>query len=181
MSDEIVEQTEAPVTPEAAPEAPKETAELTPEQLKAALADARKEAASYRTKLRDAEPFVAKAKELEEASKTEAQKLAEAHKTAEERATAAESRLARLDACLKSGLDPKFAGRLQGATPEELEADAKELSELFATKTSSDTPPAPSPGRKPTARLDSARPTPGAPDESLDPKKIAAAAIRDMF
>lgn len=174
MPDENTPEAEAAETEEA-PEATEENTELTPEQLKAALAAARREAAGYRTKLRDAEPFVAKARELEEASKTEAQKLAEAHKSAEERASAAEARLTRLDTCLKVGLDPKFAGRLQGSTPEELEADAKELAALFADKQSGTSP---DPGRKPRARLDSARPNPGASDESIDPDAIAAKALK---
>ncbi len=175
---ENTEQTEE-VKPEAAQEATKEKDDLTPEQLKAALKAAREEAAGWRVKYRDAEPHVQKAKELEEASKTEAQKLAEAHKAAEERATAAEARLARLDACIKVGLDPKFLGRLQGSTPEELEADAKELAEMFGSKESGTNTP--SPGRKPTARLDTARPPQGDGTESIDPAKIAERAIRDMY
>lgn len=175
MPDEITPETEATTETEAAPEAAEVETELTPEQLKAELAKVRREAAKYRTDLRAAEPFVAKARELEEASKTEAQKLAEAHKSAEERATAAEARLARLDVCLKVGLDPKFAGRLQGTTPEELEADAKELAGLFPAAPSGTSP---DPGRKPRARLDSARPNAGATDESTDPDAIAARALK---
>lgn len=179
MSDEITTETEAAEQTEVAPEAATETTDLPAEDLRKELEKVRREAASWRVKYRDAEPLVQKAKELEEANKSEAQKAAEARAAAEQRATASESRLARLEACLNAGLDRKFADRLKGSTPEELEADAKELSELFASR-ESDTP-APSPGRKPQARLNSARVTPGTPDETLDPKKIAAAVTKGLY
>ena len=41
------------------------------------LEKARKEAANYRTKLREVEPLAAKARELEESQKTETQRLIE--------------------------------------------------------------------------------------------------------
>lgn len=181
MPDEITPEVEADPTTEtdATPEVTEETpVEMTPEQLKAELAKVRREAAKYRTDLRAAEPLVAKARELEEANKTEAEKLAEKHAAAEARALAAETRLARLDACAATGLDPKFAGRLQGSTPEELEADAKELVALFPVAPSGTTP---DPGRNPRARLGTARPTPGASDESADPKAIAEKALKRGF
>lgn len=180
MPDENTPETEATETEEA-PEATEENTELTPEQLKAALAAARREAAGYRTKLRDAEPFVAKARELEEANKTEAQKLAD--QLAEARTTGETNaqRLMRLEAAIKGrlfdangDLDMDLVDRLRGATAEEMEADAKKLGERFA-RPSGNTP---DPGRKPRARLDSARPNPGASDESIDPDAIAAKALR---
>lgn len=174
MPDNEETQTEATET-EAAPEATEETPkDLSADDLRKELEKARREAAGYRVRLREAEPFVTKAKELEEANKTEAQKLADAHKSAEERATKAEARLARLDACLKAGLDPKFAGRLQGNTPEELEADAKEFASVVTVPASGT---APSPGRAPRARLDSARPNAG-DTETADPDAIAQKALK---
>lgn len=177
MSDTEETETTEGTEAEDAPEAPEEARkDLSADDLRKELEKARREAASYRVKLREAEPLVAKAKELEEANKTEAQKLADAHKSAEERATVAEARLARLDACLKAGLDVKFANRLQGSTPEELEADAKEFAAVVTVPAASGTTP--DPGRRPRARLDSARPNASATDESTDPDAIAERALK---
>jgi hypothetical protein len=114
------------------------SAELTPEQLKAALAAARKEAAGYRTKLREAEPFVTKAKELEDAQKSDVEKLTAAQATEKARADKAEAQLLRVTAAIGAGLDVDMADRLRGATAEELAADAKALAEKFGTTNVSD-------------------------------------------
>jgi hypothetical protein len=119
---EVVE----PATP--APEAPKE---LTLEAAKAALAAARQEAASYRTKYQAAKPFEDKARELEESQKSDVEKLTAAQAAANARAEKAEKELMQLNAARAAGLDLDMADRLRGATKEELEADAKKLAEKF--------------------------------------------------
>lgn len=184
MSDDTTTTETETTETEAAPEATEETTatDLSPEALRKELDKVRKEAAKYRTELRAAEPFVAKAKELEEANKTEAQKLAERLAEAEANGTTSAQRLMRLEAAIKGrlfdengDLDMDLVDRLRGDTAEALEADAKALGARFARPTTTATP---SPGRKPTPRLDSARPNPGATDDEKDPKKIAAQALK---
>lgn len=70
-------------------------------------------------------------KEFEDAQKTEEQKRAERVSTAEGRATSAESKLAKYEAAAEAGLPLKYAARLQGATKDELLADAKQLAQDF--------------------------------------------------
>lgn len=185
MSDDNTAEETVTTETEGAPEAPDEAGkeELTPEQLRAALKAARADAAKWRTSYREAEPLVQKAKDLEEANKTEAQKLAEQLAEAQRNGETAASQLARVNAAIKArlfdengDLDMDLVDRLRGKTPEELEEDAQKLAVRFARKPS-DTP-TPSPGTKPRPRLDSARPTPGEPDTQLDPKKLALDAIR---
>ena len=65
--------------------------------------------------------------DIEEASKTEAQKSADRLAAAEKAAAEATSSLARLEVALAKGLTPSQAKRLVGSTREELEADADEL------------------------------------------------------
>jgi hypothetical protein len=116
-----------PVTP-VVPEAPKE---LTPAELKSALAAARQEAASYRTKYQAAKPFEDKAKELEDAQKSDVEKLTAAQAASDKRASAAETELMQIKAARAAGLDLDMADRLRGSTKEEFEADAKKLAEKF--------------------------------------------------
>lgn len=91
----------------------------------------RKEAATYRTKLKELEPIAQKAKELEDAQKSEAEKMTERLTTAERRAQEAELALLRTQVAVAKGLTPTQAKRLSGATQEELEADADDLLESF--------------------------------------------------
>lgn len=73
-------------------------------------------------------------REAEEAEKTELQKLAERAEAAEKRAAEAEGRLLRLEVAQAKGLTAAQARRLQGATREELEADADDLLAAFGAK-----------------------------------------------
>jgi hypothetical protein len=90
-----------------------------PEWVKKELGKVRGEAASYRTKLRDAEKKLEGAKTLEE-FEAATHELREANAQAERRAQVAE--VAR-----KFNLPDELASRLRGASVEELESDAKEL------------------------------------------------------
>lgn len=147
----------APVVPEPALSGP----EAWPTEAREAMAKLNAENASWRTKLRDAEPFVAKARELEEAQKTAEQRAAEAQTAAEQRATAAESRLMRLEVAAEKGLTATQAKRLVGATREELLADADDFIASL-----------PAPPAAPTTRtpVEALRPgaLPNPPNPSLD-------------
>lgn len=140
------------------------------------------EAANLRKRLKDLEPLAAKAKELEDASKSDIERAANEAATNLSRAEKAEGELMRLRVALDKGLTETQAKRLIGSTPEELEADADDLLASFRPK-NVDTEPEPEPAeparddrrRRPQERL-----RPGAvPDadtepEETDPRKLAA-------
>jgi hypothetical protein len=127
---------------------------LTPDEpddidaMRKALKKANEEAKNHRLKLKELEPLAAKAAELEEAQKSETEKLTERLSASEKRAVEAELRAARLEVAAAKGLNPQQAKYLTGTTPEELEQAAEELIELF---TAGD--PAPSLPGKPKPRL----------------------------
>ncbi len=99
--------------------------------------------------LKELAPLAAKAKELEDASKSEAEKLTERLNAAEQRAVAAETNALRLEIAGEKGLTPTQAKRLIGTTRKELEADADDLLATFAPPA----PPAPKPGSRPKESL----------------------------
>lgn len=104
---------------------------------KAKAEDAAEEAAEKVTKaeqdLKDAKAEVAKGDKTGKIAELET-KLAEA----EGNAAKATLALTRLEVATEKGLTPKQAKRLQGATKEELEADADELLEDLGVKQSND-------------------------------------------
>lgn len=69
---------------------------------------------------------------LEEAQKTEAQKLADAKAAAEKDAADSKAELLRTTVAYAKKLPPELAGRLRGSTKEELEKDADELLKLVS-------------------------------------------------
>jgi hypothetical protein len=88
----------------------------------------------------DLKAKAAKFDELDQASKTEQERLTERLTTAEKRAAELESKALRLEVAAEKGLTTAQAKRLVGATREELEADADELLETF--KPAEKAPPA---------------------------------------
>lgn len=114
---------------------------LTAEQLAAALAETRKEAADYRRKLREAEGKLTDAEKAQageaEKQKAEQGKYQELYEAEKAKAAEAADRLARIefdqqrrDAAQAAGI-PQLWQRLQGSTPEELAEDAKGLAEIM--------------------------------------------------
>lgn len=69
--------------------------------------------------------------ELEDGNKSEIEKALADKQAAEDRAAAAELNLARTNVALRKGLTEAQAKRLQGATEEDLEADADDLLALL--------------------------------------------------
>lgn len=119
----------------------------------------RRESASYRTKLREAEPALNEFKKLTEASKTDLQRY-------EERATAAErerdetnTKLSRMTATTRHGIPEELVDLLGSGAPEEIEARAQLLAKKLSTAS-----PAASSGRP----VESLRPG-AAPGESSAP------------
>ena len=107
--------------------------------------------------------------EIEDANKTETQKLTEAKAAADKAAASAQGELARLRVAMRKGLTEAQAKRLVGETEEELEADAEELLASFGQK--KDAGDAGTPTR-PKERLRSGAAPDEEPDET-DPRKLA--------
>lgn len=105
---------------------------------------------------------------IEDANKTETQKLSEERDSHRSRAEQAESIASKWEVGLEKGLTKSQAKRLVGSTREELEADADEMiAELGGT------PDKPGPARRPTERLRGGG-APEADPEETDPRKLAA-------
>lgn len=88
----------------------------------------------------DLKQKAAKFDELDQASKTEQERLTERATAAEKRAAELEIRALRLEVAAENGLTTAQAKRLVGETREELEADAKELLDTFKPASSDDEP-----------------------------------------
>lgn len=120
---------------ETAPEAPEadeqQTEAFDAERAQAKIKKANQEAASLRARLKELEPLAKKAQDLEDANKSDLEKLtARAEQAERDRAQAAAESL-RLSVAFDKGLTPKQAKRLTGTSREELEADADEILEDF--------------------------------------------------
>lgn len=113
------------------PEAPQGIEALDP-SWQAEIKRLRSEAASHRSRVRELEPLAQEAEKLREAQMTEQQKVEARAAQLEARATSAERVVAQYAAATKAGLPLDLAARLQGSTPEELEADAEKLKQLVA-------------------------------------------------
>lgn len=128
-----------PVTetqPDAAPEATEsnEPEPFDADRAQAKIKKANQEAANLRARLKELEPLAAKAKELEEAGRSDLEKLTSRAEQAEQRATSSEARALRLEVAFEKGLTPAQAKRLVGGSREELEADADEILRDFPVK-----------------------------------------------
>lgn len=134
--------------PDDAPEAEDEPPEpFDEDRAKAKIAKANSEAQGLRKRLKELEAKAAKLDELEDAKKSEAERLAETQRSLEDRASKAEADTARLRIAIKKGLTETQAKRLIGSTEEELEADADDLLASFKS------PDEPGPTTRPTERL----------------------------
>jgi hypothetical protein len=139
----------------------------------AKIRKANSEAAKLRERLKQLEPLAQKAQELEDASKTEAQRLVEARDQFKSRADTAETQLSKLQVALEAAPDgaslaqvKAVAKRVSGSTDEERAADAAELYELLGVTSK------PTVKGKPREALRGG----GDPDEEpeeTDPRKLA--------
>ncbi|MGW0933653.1 hypothetical protein [Streptomyces sp. NPDC002666] len=140
---------------------------------KKALAEERRARREAEARLKELEPLAAKARQLEDSKKTEAEKLTEKFTTAEKRAADAEAKLLRLEVATAKGLTPAQAKRLVGATKEELESDADELLASFGGAGTTEPGTKKPTGKKPVEHL-----RPGGMPNPPDPtaaEQIAAA------
>lgn len=144
------------------------------------------EAANLRKRLKELEPLAAKAKDLEDATKSDIERATGEAAAATSRADKAEGELLRLRVAIRKGLTETQAKRLIGTSEEELEADADDLLASFSPK-KPDPEPEPEkddepdePARDDRRRRPQERLRPGAvPDadtepEETDPRKLAA-------
>jgi hypothetical protein len=165
-------ETVTPAAPEAVEEpkptpadlAPKEDPKpegdkLTAEQLEAELAKVRREAAGYRTKLREVEPLAKKALEAEEANKTEVQRANERAEAAEKREAEKDFALYRLDLASQYSIPRDEIDLIGSGSREEMEARAARLGPLF-TSTEKKAPPSDRPveGLRPGASPEPPKP-----------------------
>ena len=177
MADEIKDTAplaDAEPTPQAGAEAKPELeakplagGDLSPDELSKALKDARKEAAGYRTKLRD---FEEKERQAQEASLSELEKAQKRAAELEARLEATQAEAWRAQAAAKAKLPAELAARITGKTLSDMEADADQLAKLIAK-------PAPPAGVQPTnpGKDDKAAPTVkrNAPVDIFDPAFVA--------
>lgn len=136
MADEAATAEESTEETEAVEETVEDT-KVTPED--DWKAKARKHEKASKQTRQELEAAQAKLKEYEDRDKTEAEKAEEARKALEARAEKAEAELLRQRVAHKHNLPPEIAERLRGSTEEELEEDAKSLSELVKAGPSVDT------------------------------------------
>lgn len=98
----------------------------------------RQEAAKYRTeakanhaRLQELEPLAKKARELEDAAKSDLEKLTEKFNEANARAAALESEKNRLAVIAKHGIPEEFQDLVQGSDAESLSASAEKVRALI--------------------------------------------------
>lgn len=127
--DPAPEPTDPPADPE--PDEPEYPDDLGDAGKKALDAE-RKARRDAEAKLKELEPLAAKAKELEDAQKTEQQKLAEQLDAAKAEGGTAKAEAARLRAAIKYGLTEDDLELLEGVPAEQVEDRAKRLAERFA-------------------------------------------------
>lgn len=111
------------------------------EDYQAIVRKLRDENASWRTKLRDAEPILKAHAEAEEAAKTELQRATERAAAAEKAAAEREAQLNVLRAAAKHGIPEEDHDLLGSGTPEELDARAARLAARYASSTALTPPP----------------------------------------
>jgi hypothetical protein len=138
MSETVTEATPAASAPEApaapTPSEPTQDTSTLPSWARDAIEKANKEAAGYRTKLREVEPLAKKAQELEEAQKTEAQKVADRAAAAEKARDDAIADGLRYKAAATHGIGQDYFDLLGSGDEEAIGDRAKRVGELVAAK-----------------------------------------------
>lgn len=153
--------------------ASKDEPEFDEARAKAKIAKANQEAKNLRQRLKELEPLAAKAKELEDANKSETEKLSEDRDGHKSRADTAETALLKLRVALDNAPEgaslahvKAVAKRLSGANEDELAEDAAELYELVGANKARVQ-------RRPTEKMRGGN-DPDEPVEETDPRKLAA-------
>ncbi|WP_156765704.1 hypothetical protein [Mycobacterium sp. 1245499.0] len=179
------EQDAAP-TPEADPQPAAEAAEQpappaeeakpasrSQEDYEAEIAKLRREAAGYRTKLREAEPIVKAHQEREEANKTELQKAQEALAEREREFADLQLGYTRLELAAIHNIPPDDIHLIGSGSREEMEANAARLGSLFASS-----PKAPPSDRPVEGLRPGAAPEPPKPEDDSYPESWKPAFLK---
>jgi hypothetical protein len=122
----------APATAPAAEPDQQQDIDSLPAWARESLSKANREAAQFRTQLRELEPVAAKARELEEAQKTEQQRQADALTAAQEAASKAQSEAVRYRVAAEHGISKDDFDLLGSGTEEEITARAVRIAERNA-------------------------------------------------
>jgi len=147
-----------------------ETTEQQPEQeVPAQDTDWKAEARKWEQRAKANKDAAARLQELEDAQKSEQEKLTEKLSVTEKRAAEAELRAARLEVATEKGLPSSAVKFLTGDTAEELAASADELLGLLKKDE-------PGPSGRPKERLKPGASPPGDPEPDL--RQIADAILR---
>ena len=149
---------------------PDDDPEGLPAAVVAKLRKANNEAKNLRARLKSLEGVEARLKEIEDADKSEVDRLKEQLVEANSRAERAETDLTRLTVAHEKGLTPAQAKRLTGGTREELEADADDLLSILKPSTDTDAPSgggSPSPVNRPKPDLRGGGDPTSAPDPDI--------------
>jgi hypothetical protein len=159
------------VAPEAAPVQPEQRVDDLPQWARDAITKANREAASYRTQVAELKPKADQFSQLEEASKSEMQRIQEAQAAAETRAAEAAAEAVRYKAAATHGIPADYFDLLGSGAEEEVSARAEKISALLAAKAAQQTP------AKPPARpVEQMRP--GAmPSESTSEEDVVWSAL----
>jgi hypothetical protein len=129
----------APAAPEAPP-AEQDVSQLPP-WARDAITKANTEAAKYRTQVRELEPKAQQFTQLEEASKSELQRIQEAHDAAARDRDAAVADRLRLQVALAHGVGADDIDLLGSGTEEEITARAQRIAAMKAAAAPVPTPP----------------------------------------
>lgn len=103
-------------------------------KVKAKLDKANREARNLRARLKEVEPYAKKAKEDEEAQKSEVDKLKDQLQTANMEITRFQVSELRQTAAHKAGLDPKYAKYITSSDEDEAMEQAKELATAMGAR-----------------------------------------------
>ena len=139
-----------------------------PERARREITKLRREAAKYRTQLREAEPKLTEYQKWLDSQKSEQERLAERLAQVERERDEARLGHARVMAAAAHNIPPELIGRIAGTTPEEIDEAAAELAEVLDRLVAER---APTPGRSASTRpVESLRPgaTPATTDQQID-------------
>jgi hypothetical protein len=142
-----------PVDPTPADPAPPEDPKpesLSAEQLRAALDEARRDAAKHRTRNKELEPLAKKAQELEDAQKSEQQRLTDQLAAAQKERADAQADALRMRVAVKHGVRHDDLDLLGSGSEEEIDARAQRLVAYYP-------------------KTATGQPTPGRPVEQMRP------------
>lgn len=155
----MTESTTPEPTQRTAPEAVPGTVEQNPDDLpqwaRDTIAKANKEAANYRTQVAELKPRAEQFAALEEASKSDAQRLQDAATAAQRQAQEAQSETLRLRVALKHGISEDDFDLLGSGTEEQIAGRAQRIADLRAAAVAAQVPPTSptSPSRRPVEQL----------------------------